>query len=59
MSTKEFEKMMETEGHYKISGMYGDIWNMIMLRTKQERIAFFQAFIEWNMGDEFDPDEWD
>ena len=50
---------MQTEGHSKIDGMYLDIWNMIMQRTKQERIALFQAFIEWNMGDEFNVNEWE
>ena len=59
MSTKQFEKMMQNEGHPKIDGMYLDIWNMIMQRTKQQRIAFFQAFVEWNMGDEFDASEWE
>ena len=38
----------------EMDGLYKDVWYMINLRTKAERIEFFKFWVEYNLEDDLE-----
>ena len=48
MNKKQIEQFMAE--HDAEDGMYGDVWDMVNMRTQSERRAFFVWWLKMNLG---------